>query len=394
MTLDCPRSRPKTRQRSRYGCRNCKLRKLKCDERKPHCNRCTALGVRCNFAFNTADLQPVGAGTLVVQPPVSSAVWTSDEPTSYQYQLNTKCQDFVTRYLGQSLLSPVPDDPNMRRVNRKLLALAFSYPFLMHASLAVAFTYDRYLNSSIGGRRSLEECYHWSQATTLLSRRLAQPIVATSKDKDAIWGTAAALAILTFSSPDARKPDESWPLKRSSDRSDLDWLCMSSGKMALWDFVNPLRPDSLFCIMKATFAQINAPLPNGGIDGIPRTLAAVCHLNDAATTQNNPYFDAAHAVSAILNRPDSEVTTGQTQLFPRCIQGPFEGLLRDRDPVALLLLYLWYCKASCIWWIGLRARVECPAICEYLQRYHKGNAALQAFLPWGRSCGSDKQGVS
>ncbi|KAL4820347.1 hypothetical protein BDW67DRAFT_180728 [Aspergillus spinulosporus] len=328
----------------------------------------------------TADLEPIGSGTLVVHPPVSSAVWTADEST-YQYQLNAKCQDFITRYLGRSLLNTVPDEfSNMKRVNRKLLNLAFSYPFLMHASLAVAFTYDRYLNGPLGVSRSLDECYHWYRATTLLNKRLAQSISATSRDKDAIWGTAAALTILSFASPDARMPQESWPLKRSADGSDLDWLCMSSGKMALWDFVNPLRPDSLFDVMAATFAQIVAPLPVRGIDGIPGALAGVCRLNSATTAQDNPYFEAAHAVSAILNLPDSKVTTGMTQLFMRCIQGPFKDLLRQRNPVALLLLYLWYGKASCIWWIELRARVERPAICEYLRRFHRGDAAVQAFL--------------
>lgn len=57
-----------------------------------------------------------------LQVPVSSAVWTSDEFTFYQ--LNARCQDFITRYLGRSLLTP--DDPNMVHVNRNLLKLAFT----------------------------------------------------------------------------------------------------------------------------------------------------------------------------------------------------------------------------------------------------------------------------
>jgi hypothetical protein len=366
---------------------------------------------------NVPDLQPIAADTgrrLVVrgkaelQAPVASAVWTADE--SISYQLNAKCQDFITRYLGRSLITP--DDPNMIHVNRRLLRLAFAvsiislilspsdriqagscimasarltyalqYPFLMHASLAVAFTYDRHLNSSLGCRRSLEECYHWSQSTALLNRRLREPIEA--KDKDPIWATAAALAILTFSSPDACTPEESWPLK-SSGYSDLDWLRMSKGKMALWHIVNPLRPDSLFSVMAATFAIMHSPLPEKGIDGIPRAFADLCLLDDASTARNNPYFHAAHGVSQILDLPDSEVTTGQTQLFARSIHGPFEDLLRKRDPIALLLLYLWYRKAGrSIWWIELRARVECPSICSYLRLYHRGNAAVQAFLPGG-----------
>ncbi|KAJ5650361.1 uncharacterized protein N7484_004084 [Penicillium longicatenatum] len=376
----------KAPRRSRFGCRNCKLRKLKCDESKPNCKRCSSFGVLCNFASNIPDLQPVAADSgrpLTVRrraqllPPVCSAVWTSDEITSYQ--LNAKCQDFITRYLGRSLTTP--DDPSMKYVNRKLLRLAFTHPFLMHASLAVALTYDRHLHNSLGNRHSLEECYHWSQSTALLNRRLRKPIKA--EDKDAIWGTAAALAILSVSSPEAYTPEESWPLN-PSDNSNLDWIHMSKSKMALWDIVNPLRPDSLFCVMAATFARMEAPLLGKGTDGVPSALAGICLLEDSSTATNNPYFHAAHAVSQVMGLPDNEVTTGESQIFIRTIHGRFEDLLRGRDPVALLLLYLWYRKVGrSIWWIELRARVECPSICLYLQRHHKANVAVQAFLPGG-----------
>ncbi|KAF4335454.1 c6 finger [Fusarium beomiforme] len=260
-------------------------------------------------------------------------------------------------------------------VNRRLFKLAFTNPCLMHASLAVALTYDRYLRST-SSPRSLEECYHWSQSTALFNKKLREPV--KTQDKDPIWGTAAALAVLTFSSPDAYKPEDSWPLKTSDD--DLDWVSMISGKMSLWNMVDPLRNDSLFRVMAVTIAQMCSPLPEIGIDGVPDALAAVCLLNKTSTAEN-PYFYAAHAVSRILHLPDREVTTGQTQQFTHNIEGAFKKLLLARDPVALLLLYTWYRKAGrSIWWVELRARVECPAICLYLQRYHSDNAAVHALL--------------
>ena len=82
------------------------------------------------------DLQPIAADTvrpLVVrgkvelQPPLTNAIWTSDASTSYQ--LNARCQDFITRYLGRSLITP--NDPNMTQVNRKLLKLAFTVGFII-----------------------------------------------------------------------------------------------------------------------------------------------------------------------------------------------------------------------------------------------------------------------
>ncbi|KAB8069784.1 hypothetical protein BDV29DRAFT_182220 [Aspergillus leporis] len=95
----------RTLRRSRFGCRNCKLKNSKwCDQGKPHCKRCSSFEVLCNFMGPL-----VVRGKAELQPPVASAVWTSDESTSYQ--LNAKFQDFLTRYLGRSLITP--DDPNM-----------------------------------------------------------------------------------------------------------------------------------------------------------------------------------------------------------------------------------------------------------------------------------------
>lgn len=251
----------------------------------------------------------------------------------------------------------------------------------MHASLAVALTYDRHLNGSPESQRTLEECHHWSRSTTLLNKRLREPIA--TEDKDPIWGTAASLAILAFSSPNANTPEQAWPL-RSSGSSDLDWLRMSKGKMALWHTVNPLRPDSLFRIMATAYADMYSPLPDVGIEGIPRVLAVVCGLKDSSTADTNPYFHAAHALSQTLNLADSDVTTGHTQIFTRIIEGRFEILLRERDPIALLLLYLWYGKMSrIIWWIELRARVERPSICTYLRLHHGENNSIQTLLPGG-----------
>lgn len=80
---------------------------------------------------NVPDLQPVAddsVRSLVAQErpgpqaPLTSAVWTSDASTSYQ--LNAKGQDFITRYLARSLITP--DDANMIKVNRNLLTLAFT----------------------------------------------------------------------------------------------------------------------------------------------------------------------------------------------------------------------------------------------------------------------------
>lgn len=248
----------------------------------------------------------------------------------------------------------------------------------MHASLAVSLAYDRYLNGSPGDQRTLEECQHFSQSITLFRRRLLAPI--TPGDKDAIWGTAAALALLAFASPEASIFENSWPLMGSKP-SCLEWLRMSEGKMSLWCATDPLRPDSIFRILAGIYNQMNSPIPPQGIDGIPRPFISLCELNDSSTAKSNAYFNAVHVLSEIQRVPDGHVTVGHTERFSRCICGPFMTLLVEKDPTALLLLYLWYQKAKrSIWWMGTRAWVECPAISSYLALHHAEHyATLELF---------------
>lgn len=82
--------------------------------------------------------------------------------------------------------------------------------------------------------------------------------------------------------------------------------------MSLWCIADLLRSDSLFRIMESTFAEMNSPLLEKGIDGIRIALAKVCHLEDTSTTENNPYFKAAHVASEIQRLPENQVTIGQT----------------------------------------------------------------------------------
>jgi len=249
----------------------------------------------------------------------------------------------------------------------------------MHASLAVALAYDHFVNDSHGSRYSAETINHLYRATSLFHERLKTPVNPT--DKDAIWGTAAAITLLSFAMPEATVPEESWPLAPSSS-SDLSWLNVGRGKMSLWIACNPLEPDSIFSIMAATYAQMDTPIPKSGVRGIPSALAHLCHLDEASTAESNPCFESAHALCFIQSIPGSEITVGHTEMFIRTIKGRFETLLRRKNPVALLLLYLWYRKAgSSVWWIELRARVECPAIHMCLQQCTQSQSNILNLLP-------------
>lgn len=250
----------------------------------------------------------------------------------------------------------------------------------MHGNLAVTAVHDRYLGTMPIHRRSLRESYHYSQCTSLFNKWLRQPI--KEEHKDPIWATAGQIGILTFSSINLPSPEEAWPLG-APDSADLEWLRLGSGKMALWHLVNPLRPGSVFRIMSETFAHMHQPLPAQGTEGVPSELVQLCGLDESSTRENNAFFSIVHGLSRLLEVPKGEASLGEVLMVSCYMLTEFGTRLERRDPVALLLLCLWYSRArEAKWWIDLRARHELPAICTYLQRYHGGNSTIQALIPW------------
>ena len=207
-----------------------------------------------------------------------------------------------------------------------------------------------------------------------------QPI--KEEHKDPLWATAGMLAILAFSSINACSPEEAWP-RGPPDSSDLEWLRLGTGKMGLWHLVNPLRPQSVFRNISEPYAYAHHPLPAKGTDGVPVELVELCGLDEGSTQENNPYFAAVHSLSRLLETPRGEVSHGKVALVTCYMHNEFETLLMKKDPVTLMLLCLWYIRArETVWWMDIRPRYEVPAICTYLQQYHKNSSAIQRLIPW------------
>ncbi|RHZ50507.1 uncharacterized protein CDV56_103115 [Aspergillus thermomutatus] len=308
---------------------------------------------------------------------ISNVIWAEDGTTSFMLDLQDR--ELFNRFHYRTLYS-LGDSALVEIYEKHLFGLCFACPFLMHGSLAVTAVHDRYLGVAPPYRRSLRESYHLSQCTTLFNRWLCQPI--KEEHKDPLWATAGSLAILTFSSIHACFPEEAWPLG-VPDSADLEWLRIGTGKMTLWNLVNPLRPESVFRAMSGIFANMHRPLPKNGTDGVSVELVQLCGLDESSTQENNPYFAVAHSLSRLLAASKGEAPQGAVIQVLRHMHDEFGTRLGEKDPVALLLLCLWYTRARASkWWIDIRARYELPAICTYLQRYHSGDSIIQALIPW------------
>ncbi|OGM48675.1 hypothetical protein ABOM_001980 [Aspergillus bombycis] len=344
----------KAHRKSRNGCRNCKLRRVKCDEVQPACRRCSAYGVLCNYGSDAPDLQ-------MAREMEDPAVISADATTTLE--LTREGRDHLISFEKSGTLLTIATVHH-----KELLQLACLNPYLMHVVLAIAATHNRLRGTPTPRGPSTFESYHVSQCAALLSRKLSQPL--QPEDRDPLWMTSTLLGIISTSSIPSLTPQEVWPLK-SSYTSDLEWLRMAEGKMAVWRLADPLRPNGLFRDMADEYAQMyDSPLCTE-IDRVPLALARICGITPSSSPNTNPYFTAVHTLAPVLGEYPGQPSRARILSFTSRMDRPFKSLLHARDPVALLLLSLWYIKAGdVVWWLRLRARVEYQSICIYLRRYH------------------------
>ena len=258
----------------------------------------------------------------------------------------------------------------------------------MHATLTIAATHDRLLHAPQLQHRTIREDFHWTKCLSLFNQKLNQPI--QSYDRDPLWAAAAMLGVISFSSVDAMVPRNAWPLDAAKP-THLDWLNISKGKMAVWDIVNPLRPDSIFSVLREDYLHLFRPLPDLELTDIPDILVQLCGLDDSSTADSHPYLVAVQALLQVLNSPPADRSLAKTLAFVGHMKPRFKDLLGEKDPVALLLMCLWFSKVrGTVWWLDQRATVEGDAIFLYLQRFHKDNQLIQQVLKEAR-IGADYQ---
>ncbi|KAK4244333.1 hypothetical protein C7999DRAFT_17397 [Corynascus novoguineensis] len=103
----------RTHHKSRLGCKNCKTRKIKCDEKKPSCSNCIRRKVDCDFtAVGTPhpNLSPTGLSMtdleLLHNYTSTTYLTLSESPTIRQFYRNTVVQvGFDCDYIMRGVLA-------------------------------------------------------------------------------------------------------------------------------------------------------------------------------------------------------------------------------------------------------------------------------------------------
>ncbi|RBR20678.1 uncharacterized protein FIESC28_05195 [Fusarium coffeatum] len=383
---EAPARQRKAHKKSRLGCKNCKLRSVKCDESKPSCKRCKTSGFVCSFTqtspssfqlahlnagpvFSVVDklLGPINPGFRVpVVQPIKGGIG--------EIVLDDFALDTLERFRKRTVFT-VGTKRTRTIYSEGAFLLGLKHPFLMHVFIALSHLHDQHLDPSLIASHRTPLAFHWYQATALFHRRLAttssvaDPTTLPSSERDSLWTAGALLGAASFALIDAESVDNVWPLKES-DPLDLDWLKMSDGKKVVWHLADPTRKESIFHELlgeREGLPDGTKPIP---ADALPAVFYTTFNLN-ASTVETNPYHISCSLLAQLLPREINDNTVVQflsflTQLDPR-----YRKLLEKKDPRAMILLAWWYTKAAAhsSWWMQRRSLVEGQAICVYLEGY-------------------------
>ena len=206
-----------------------------------------------------------------------------------------------------------------------------------------------------------------------------------------MWVTAAFLGVVSFAHHEAKRPEDAWPLRPTSNW-DLDWLKMSDGKHALWYSTDPLPANSLIARLAPLYESSLqlAPPSEIALQDLPGGLVRLLRLDDPSTMDSNPYHSAACALAGLLKIECNHSTIANFLDFSSHLSPEHKCLLRQKDPRALLLLTYWYAKICRYhqWWIWGRSMLECQAVCIYLERFHADETEIHDLLQFPKAmCG-------
>lgn len=147
----------RSHSKSRTGCKQCKARRIKCDETPPYCLNCSKKNLTCEYqdfrdafenirlltpaTFKTQPSQPAAPSQSQFHGTGSARTTLSPEPSWPERRGSFTLADlgYLHYYTMHtySTLSVIPSPTAQQRWQSEVPRLALSHPFLMHALLSV-----------------------------------------------------------------------------------------------------------------------------------------------------------------------------------------------------------------------------------------------------------------
>ncbi|KAH8595310.1 hypothetical protein B0O99DRAFT_709504 [Bisporella sp. PMI_857] len=197
----------RTHKKSRFGCSQCKSRKVKCDEASPSCRKCSIAGVVCNYQTNNL-LVPT-SGTTFTAPLLKPAP-TISLPLSLSHPGHTTAQPtfdlldltLMNHFTAVTSLKLFSEEKQQDLWQKDIPFEARSYPLLMHGLLSVASLHLALLEPKNKLAYRIRALYHHNVGLQLFNSQICY---LSSGNSHALFGFAFMLVIWVYASPEENK---------------------------------------------------------------------------------------------------------------------------------------------------------------------------------------------
>ncbi|KFY34530.1 hypothetical protein V494_06693 [Pseudogymnoascus sp. VKM F-4513 (FW-928)] len=141
------RQRIRRTSNSKTGCRTCKIRRVKCDESKPTCHRCTSTGRKCDgYVSDVTHSNPRDQqSAAIIHRVLMLTPGTTQEKRGFQYFITNTARE-LTGYYSSSFWEYL------------ILQASTTEPSLRHAVIAIAALHEEFTNRSLGEVSPSREC--------------------------------------------------------------------------------------------------------------------------------------------------------------------------------------------------------------------------------------------
>ncbi|KAF4222394.1 hypothetical protein CNMCM5878_005676 [Aspergillus fumigatiaffinis] len=189
--------RPHTK--SRWGCYNCRARRVKCQETKPACENCMYRDMECVYPCKVRDWVGTGKQTASRRDAVIASSQNGKEVSPSQGLAVSPFSGDDLRFFHHYLVVARPHLPfgSEEIWATEVPRYAHEYPHLMHAILALGATHYS-LVSPNGSEYSSTAIIHRGKALKALSAAIGKGPECTTTDMDVILATCYALVFQAY----------------------------------------------------------------------------------------------------------------------------------------------------------------------------------------------------
>ncbi|KAH8906753.1 hypothetical protein BR93DRAFT_630363 [Coniochaeta sp. PMI_546] len=363
-------------RKSRAGCKNCKTRKVKCDEARPSCRACTLRKEKCCYPTPSTSASPKSDSASLASRGSSRRRDTPDVETNTR-----RDQDMIL--LTQPAYSPPDTDAtdmkllwfyttktyesfstNSRKapaiedvLKIKIIQYAFSTPFLMNTILGITAQHMKFLNVPVPD----------SKAIAYRANAFAGYRKAIEEAKPETFPALLASSLLLCAVSTAQFRDEDAP-----PLYILDWILVWRGIGLIIDFV---RPEILYQSgMESLFFRPPIDLNTSALHIPSNLLFMVTSLKEGDEDFPNiaVYYETLKYLGALYR----ELLDGFSGIFDLRIitfytflPREFIDLARKKRPRALVIIAHHLSFVRCVngpWWMLGIADREIENICNLL----------------------------